>query len=383
MSMCGNYNACTIPAPVPDCPKKNLDTRKLGGSGISSSRRSAVTKSYLRSTQAGFDDHGDASSGVHGIVQVASSRPGAVASILASTMGGNKNQDEEKKTRKFLCVPITNNVKALFVMMILFAIISIAQYFAAVAANSQSLKADVVSMGVDALTYLGNICGESSDIPARRTVLQLIFSFVSLLVLTWVNTNVLIESLDIFKTSKEQMDEGAEDGEGVIAGYVLGFALGGLVFDAICLYAFYHYASKDAEEEYQEMLLQAKAAGRNTDEITHNIKKPQVNMLSALLHVSADLMRSTTTFIEGILLMVDSTFTPARQSYVDAICGILICAIIYVGALYALYEWIGSFYKWFLSLGQDIVIYIPELDRHFVVKPEKCGGGRVADTVLG
>ena len=49
-------------------------------------------------------------------------------------------------------------------------------------------------MAVDAGTYLGNILGESSEVPARRIVLQLIFSFISLAILLWVNTTVFIEA---------------------------------------------------------------------------------------------------------------------------------------------------------------------------------------------
>lgn len=237
-------------------------------------------------------------------------------------------------------------------------------------------------MAVDAGTYLGNIIGESSEVPARRIVLQLIFSFISLAVLLVVNTNVLREAI---ATVREYDGSSGDDGEGdgVNANYVFAFALAGLLFDAACLYAFYYYASKDAEIEYQEILEQATIEGRDMEDAKKTIKKPQVNMLSALLHVSADLMRSTTTFIEGILLYSASSFTPEKQSFVDAICGLIICAIIYAGALYAIYEWVVSFYHWFMSLGEAIEVECPECDKMVIVEPQKAGHGRVADVVLG
>merc|ERR1711937_346891 len=112
-----------------------------------------------------------------------------------------------------------------------FATISLAQYFAAQAANSQSLA-------VDALSYLGNIIGEGSDIPAQRIVLQLIFSMVSLVLLVYFNTDALLESIDIIKESKHLEDEGeGDDAQGVQGTLVIIFAGLGLVFDFICLYA--------------------------------------------------------------------------------------------------------------------------------------------------
>merc|ERR1711957_822131 len=89
-----------------------------------------------------------------------------------------------------------NNVKALIIMMVMFAVISIGQYFAADYCGSQALKADVVSMGVDAVSYLGNILGESSDVPAQRIVLQLVFSAASIALLLYFNTQIIRESID-------------------------------------------------------------------------------------------------------------------------------------------------------------------------------------------
>ena len=238
-------------------------------------------------------------------------------------------------------------------------------------------------MAVDAGTYLGNILGESSEVPARRIVLQLIFSFISLAILLWVNTTVFIEAITTVRDFEGADGTEEDEGEGVNPNYVFAFALAGLLFDAACLYAFWYYASKDAEMEYEEMLEQAKAEGRDVEEAKATIKKPEVNMLSALLHVSADLMRSTTTFIEGIVLYANPNWAEAKQSFVDAIAGLIICAIIYAGALYALYEWITTFYNWFMSLGQTIVVECPECDKMVTVEPQKAGHGRVADVVLG
>ena len=123
VSTCDGYTAsCCEPKQKQEAPQKNLDPSKLGGSGIASKRRSTVTKSILRSGQGGFDDHGDPCKGVSSIVKISSARPSMVASLVSTIVGENKAEE----VKKFLFIPITNNVKALFVMMVRsrFAVVS-------------------------------------------------------------------------------------------------------------------------------------------------------------------------------------------------------------------------------------------------------------------
>jgi len=335
-----------------------LDSSQIGASGMRSSMRSTVTKSFRRSTQAGFDYEGDKDKGAEQLVRVGSSRPGSTVALIAS-MGSPANVDEESQEEeiKYCCgclcsswngFPITNNTKALFVMMMLFALISLGQYFAADAVKSQALKADVISMAVDALSYLGNIFGESAEHPAQRIVTQLFFSMVSVVLLVYFNTDVFIESLELLDevNSPDYENTDKVDSEGVV---VITFAGLGLLFDAICLYAYYHFAKKDAEAEYQAMQAQLTESQKAEGDAA-KIAKPEINMLSALLHVSADLFRSTSTFILGCL-MVSGVLDQREQDQGDAILALIIGGTIYAAAVYALYEWWGSFSDWFSSLA--------------------------------
>merc|ERR1712032_1789443 len=97
--------------------------------------------------------------------------------------------------------------------------------------------------------------------------------------------------------------------------------MGGLLFDAICLYAYYHFAKKDAEAEYQAMQAQL-TESQKTGVDAAKIEKPDINMLSALLHVSADLFRSSSTFILGIL-MVSGALNQKEQDQGDAILALI------------------------------------------------------------
>lgn len=260
----------------------------------------------------------------------------------------------------------------------MFAIISIGQYFAADYANSQALKADVVSMGMDAVSYFGNILGESSDIPAQKIILQLFFSMVSLVLLVYFNTDVLIESIGILQG--EEDDEGEEE-TAVEGKIVIIFAGLGLVFDAVCLYAYWHYAKIDSEIEYQEMLKLAEAEGKDLSQAKAQIKKPEINMMSALLHVSADLFRSTSTFILGILLVANA-LADDQQAKGDSILAIIIGVTIYLAAIYALYEWYVAAREWWAGLAQGIEVECPECNAQIEIKPDKAGHGKAADAFL-
>lgn len=167
--------------------------------------------------------------------------------------------------------------------------------------------------------------------------------------------------------------------EGII---VITFAGLGLIFDTICLSFYRYFALKQAKEDCEKAASERNASkalsgGAEAQETavddTDNahIEKPQVNMLSALLHVSADLFRSTSTFILGIL-MVSGALTTDQQSQGDTILGkyffslsslfcnifqphtiaIIISCTIYIGGIYALYEWIIATRKWFYALAQ-------------------------------
>jgi len=356
--------------------------RRSKNDHVASKNRTSVTKSFHRNSAKGWDEDGDTTKAVEPLVVVSSTRASRLSALISQSVYQSA-QEEPEDVKHFLFVPLTNNVKALFIMMVMFAVISLAQYFAAVAANSQSLKADVVSMAVDALSYLGNILGESSDIPAQRTVLQLFFSLLSVFLLLYFNTQILIESIEIMRENKNGgVEDDGDEESGVEGSLVFAFATLGLIFDAICLWAYRHYARLDAEKEYELMKKEALARGEDPEAEGAKIKKPKVNMLTALLHVSADLLRSTCTFFEGIVLLA-GILTPSGQEYVDAICGIIIGASLYAASVYAVFEWIMEFYSWFTGLGSNISVICPECNADIVIEPDKAGHSNAADAFIG
>lgn len=316
-------------------------------------RNSALARSSMRSINSDLDQNK-----VDSIV--ASGRKSMVNTMLLTDAKEAQAEVQDAKRVLTFCgswlgFPVTNNTKALFVMMVMFTVITLGQYFAAAAVGSQALKADVVSMGVDAVSYFGNICGECPKYPAQRIVTQLLFSLISLALLVGFNTQIIMESIDMLKNPEPSEDSYLE---GII---VIVFAGLGLVFDFTCLFFYRHFALKQAKEDYEAALAERNALkavpeggeGQETaagDDADVKLQKPEVNMLSALLHVSADLFRSTSTFILGIL-MVSGALTEEQQAEGDTILAIIISSTIYLGAIYAIYEWIIAARKWFYALA--------------------------------
>lgn len=337
-------------------------------------KRSAVTKSVHRGTPGGFDEkHQDPSKTLEPLTSMVSTRHSRVASLISDSMGPEGHADDVKW---FLFIPMTNSVKALMIMCFMFTLISTGQVFAAQAAHSQALMIDVISMYVDAISYLGNIFGECSDVASQRTVLQLIFSMISLVLLLYFNTTNFIEVIGTVQAGSACPPD--DDGEGVEGSITTAFGGLGLLFDAICLYAYYHYAKLDAEVEFEHM--KAEAASMVEGQEKAKIEKPGINMLTALLHVSADLFRSTSTFVLGIVLLTGK-LCPTQQAFADAVVGVAIAVTIYLGSVYALYEYIVAASTWFKGLGAPLEVRLPD-GTTIEVQPKRVGAGKAADAFV-
>lgn len=221
---------------------------------------------------------------------------------------------------------LSGNSKSLLVMFTLFSTITALQYYAAVVAHSVALKADCASMAVDALSYLGNMVAECTSDKRCRAILELIMSATSLMLLAYFTVIFFIEaamSVGLLRSSDREAEA-----EEVDASIVLFFAALGILFDILSLTS-YKVWHMDAQEPHggREM---ATSASRSVN----------INMLSALLHVLSDLARSTTTFIEGLVLV----FLPVLNSAaVDGWSALVVCTLIFVfGVLHGVYQWMGE-----------------------------------------
>lgn len=122
------------------------------------------------------------------------------------------------------------------------------------------------------------------------------------------------------------------DDDDVNAYIVLAFAIGGLVFDGTGLAVYYFIGGDgdDSEGEGQE------GKGKTNDAPGSLAKRTNVNMLSALLHVFSDLLRSTTTLVESIVILMNPGLSSGN---IDAISTLIVCSTIAVGVFTAFGPW--------------------------------------------
>lgn len=217
-------------------------------------------------------------------------------------------------------------------------------------------------MLVDALSYIGNLFAECTPRPRSKKRLELIMSGVSFALLLYFTTDFIIECWgniyhkdclcgadDPFSADPaddkdchldQDTEKTCEPEEEVNAYIVMGFALGGLLFDILSLYAYKYFSSDKGDEHAHHHHPGDKPLSHHHGEehAGHN-----VNMLSALMHVFSDLLRSTTTFVESLVLL---NYPNISGEVVDGWCGLVVCILIALGAVYSLAVWIMEVYSY-------------------------------------
>jgi Co/Zn/Cd efflux system component len=284
---------------------------------------------------------------------------------------------------------LTPNAKILLVSMSFFTTITIAQVFAAIAANSNALMADCVSMGVDALSYSFNIVSEAwpSADKRKQERNQLAGAIISLGLLLGFTLSFMLEAIGTIsdadgmdtsccdKSWKEDVDDpaacrplgvnqtDAQNKTSVVGGLCLS-AVNQFNQDApawenekVCLKPKLHDGSSACEwtgvdprivccfalfgllfdlgslwafKHWGQKMSHLVGVDVAEGEEAAQKKTEQLNMSSALLHVLSDCMRSTTTLIESILIFV----YPNTPSYIfDGWATLLVTASIMCGGL--------------------------------------------------
>ncbi|GMI29314.1 hypothetical protein TeGR_g214 [Tetraparma gracilis] len=319
-------------------------------------------------------------------ISISSNRP--ATTILATDHMLDPNHDN--KSSVWCGITVSGNSKTLLISTILFLSITTGQYFAAIIAHSISLKADCVSMLVDALSYIGNLFAECTPSPRAKKRLELAMSGVSFGLLLYFTSDFILES--VANISHVMCLCGAEDDpnfdpiesanatvchldepdaetpevceyeEDVNAYIVMFFALGGLLFDVLSLLAYKYFTN--TEDQPKKKLAAGEEEDPNfhphhhhlgdhplehrhgSDHAGHN-----VNMLSALMHVFSDLLRSTTTLIESIVLFQYPNIDSVR---VDGWCALIVCSLIALGAIWSLLIWLKEVYRFCTKSEQEI-----------------------------
>eukprot|EP00467_Chlorarachnion_reptans_P015835 CAMPEP_0114509232 /NCGR_PEP_ID=MMETSP0109-20121206/13086_1 /TAXON_ID=29199 /ORGANISM="Chlorarachnion reptans, Strain CCCM449" /LENGTH=377 /DNA_ID=CAMNT_0001688343 /DNA_START=212 /DNA_END=1345 /DNA_ORIENTATION=- len=292
------------------------------------------------------------------------------------------------------CAPrCSGNIKTLCTVIILFSTISIAQLLGSFIANSLALLGDSISMGIDTLTFMGNLYGECS-VSRHRVTIQLVASGISLLALFLATISVIIEAVDRLMYSDKYI---------VDPYIVLGFSFVGLCFDVICFVAYYKWGSdpfdpstmipksspksiankngpaetesggtsrQDANTEMEPVV----SFGANHADLEAALVDSQIariNMCSALMHVGSDALRSITTLIEGLLIL----YTDLDSENTDAVASLIVSTIIVFGAVGALIQWGHQCAKHYR--GELISRSPTDISKHFSSSQMEPGGEEV------
>lgn len=221
-----------------------------------------------------------------------------------------------------MCNGLSGTSKSLITSAVLFFTITGFQYVASLPAfaNSLALRADCLSMFVDGLSYLGNLAAECNPNPRTKKQVELTVAGLSL-------TLLLGFTLVFFFDAAGEILEPKKEASEVDARIVLAFALLGLLFDTVSITAFFFWAETP-------LLTTEQTSDEETEE--HDTAK-DLNVLSALLHIGSDLLRSLTTFVEAIIILSWPKFGSEK---VDGWSALIVCFIIAVTAIGALFKWV-------------------------------------------
>merc|ERR1712032_1143041 len=156
---------------------------------------------------------------------------------------------------------------------------------------------------------------------AKHVVSQLVIVALSLSLLTYFTVTGMQEAWETVHICKHPEDaEAGEEGEEVNGWVTLAFALGGIGFDLMCLVEFY-----------------------KSNKATNSGK--QVNMFSAFLHVSADCIRSTSTLVMSLLILIWHKDSKCLDAYTSMLIGVSIIA----GAFVGFFKWLKMLIVFFLK----------------------------------
>lgn len=152
-------------------------------------------------------------------------------------------------------------------------------------------------MGVDALTYLGNIAVETQRGKRTEVPLELGVGMISIAILLCFT---LLFMQDAWTRLREKAEEHSEEETNPYI--VLAFAIWGILFDcaAMVAFAWNHRKSRSSR---------------------------RLNMCTAFLHVGADFLRSSTTFVASILMLGFNYDTGETDAWASLIVGASILVV--------------------------------------------------------
>jgi len=249
----------------------------------------------------------------------------------------------------FTMVEFTDNIKILSVCAFLFQLITAVQFFYALAAGSNSLMSDCISMEIDVITYLGNIyaeikrqAGELTDLDKAK--ISLITSGLSIAILFAVTIWILHDVIETLLDTPIKDDLHP-------AWYLIIFGGCGFLFDLIALKAFSVWGDPDSmgvnagAPDAADAEAGVKTVAKLTSVVSKQVegtavaeeKASAMTMCSALSHVFADCIRSLTAATVGIAAV--GWKRKVNGAKADSVGALICSATIFVLAVGLIQQW--------------------------------------------
>lgn len=231
----------------------------------------------------------------------------------------------------------TGNIRVLLTTAALFGTITIAQAFAAQVANSEALMADCVAMAVDVLTYFLHICVELRKGKSMHRQLQIVGPIISIAILVYFTSKVMAQAgATIIKPE--------EDAEEVNAWIVGGFAVWGIIFDSLAMWAFIRNAKKESQQHEDSLCTDEphpslESGGGSERLVRKSGSSTETHMMAAFMHVGADWLVAITTLVAALLI----EFLDLDGPLTDAWACMVVGGVILVGACATIVEVVKDF----------------------------------------
>ncbi|KAJ8611420.1 hypothetical protein CTAYLR_009012 [Chrysophaeum taylorii] len=235
----------------------------------------------------------------------------------------------------------SSNVKVLVVAIVLFTLMTMVQFVAAIVAHSGALLVDCASMLADAMSYMGNLYTECKGGKEDEAVLAhraLVSTGLSIVVLYGITIWGLSSATAVLlqRPVKDDLE----------ATTVLIFGLIGVVVDAFTLLAFRVWGSDIKEPGFtsqgnSRVIFRMGSMGSGYSH-THTVssltrgESVYMNMCSALTHVLADAVRSMTAITLGVVVLTNRSL---NGSVCDAYATLIVALTIILGNIPLLRRW--------------------------------------------
>jgi Co/Zn/Cd efflux system component len=228
------------------------------------------------------------------------------------------SQDLDLKLKESMIKKRWGNQVVLIATTSTFAVFVVALIIGALASGSLSLLGDAAAMSVDVFTYCSNMYAErvksrSNGVISHRSriILEIVIPAFSVSALIAVTTYIFVEAVHVILYGGV--------GDEVDVSFLYGYSIANAFVDLFCAYMFYQGGKNILYNDH--ILIDEES---NSSDGLEKDPKKNVNMMSALVHVSGDTLRTISVFAAAVV----TTAANVSGTVTDAWAAVVVTATI-------------------------------------------------------